>query len=477
MGVSPTEIEFKCPDDARPAAVDKGVLVFNRDPELRVFLNKALYLGDLLVTWAQSREQLQASSESGEIGILLIGIDSPQSMAFLREQVEAKPDFPIVALARTATAELVYEVLQIGAADFIFGSIDVRTLVPRLRAILRRGARNSSDRLDASSGDSPSEQDRSGEGDDLHIVSCSKGMQRVLEIAETIAPTQSTALIQGESGTGKDLIAKRIHQRSKRQSRPFVEVNCGALPPNLLESQLFGHEKGSFTGAIQRQIGLFEVADKGTIFLDEIGEMSLDMQVKLLRVLQFREFRRVGGSKVVKVDVRVIAATNKDLAIEVEQKNFRADLFYRLNVIRLDIPPLRERPEEIPDLVRFFSVRFKEQQGLCGKRFSEGAIERLQKCSWKGNVRELENAVERLILLTKGDVVEVQDVEENLDGGVELAAESQFAPSLTLDEVKKIHIAGVLKANGGNKMKTARNLQINVKTLYNLIKSRGITVE
>ena len=225
---------------------------------------------------------------------------------------------------------------------------------------------------------------------------------------------------------------------------------------------------------MHRQVGLFEIADRGTIFLDEIGEMGLDMQVKLLRVLQNQEFRRIGGSQTVKVDVRVIAATNKDLKAEVEKGRFRPDLFYRLNVIALEVPPLRERLEEVPDLVESFQGRLQREKGLTVKPFQPEAVARLQKCRWLGNVRELENAVERLILLAQGPEVTASDVEEHLADRAPL--DSPFAPTLTLDEVKRIHIAGVLKANGGNKMRTARALGINVKTLYNLIRSLDIPV-
>jgi DNA-binding NtrC family response regulator len=242
----------------------------------------------------------------------------------------------------------------------------------------------------------------------------------------------------------------------------------------LLESQLFGHEKGSFTGAVHRQVGLFEIADQGTIFLDEIGEMSLDMQVKLLRVLQFREFRRIGGSQVVKVDVRVIAATNKDLKSEVERMHFRSDLYYRLNVIALEVPPLRERLEEVPALVEMFRGRFVGAKDVLPRTFSPEAVERLKRYRWAGNVRELENAVERLILLSKKEVVDASDLDEHLGANTDLQAEAPFIPSLTLDEVKKIHISNVLRENEGNKMKTARILKINVKTLYNLMKKLSI---
>jgi two-component system response regulator HydG len=385
-----------------------------------------------------------------------------------------------VAIARAATPDLVREILKAGAVDFLFGSLDARSFGPRLLSIMEpKGA--SPKKASNDSGKSKEHASVVQVADtledteeDFKLICRSKKMIRVLEIAETIAPTDSTVLIQGESGTGKELIAKKVHRLSKRKDSPFVEVNCGALPENLLESQLFGHEKGSFTGAVHRQVGLFEIADQGTIFLDEIGEMSLDMQVKLLRVLQFREFRRIGGSQVVKVEVRVIAATNKNLKVEVEQKRFRSDLFYRLNVIALEVPPLRERLEEIPVLVEIFRGRFAAQRDVAPRTFSPEAVDKLKRYRWAGNVRELENAVERLILLSKTEVIEVSDLDEHLGEHTDVQADTPFIASLTLDEVKRIHISNVLRENEGNKMKTARILKINVKTLYNLMKKLNI---
>ncbi len=446
------------------------ILVYNRDPELRIFLDKAFFRAAWTVIQASTSEEVRAAIERQRPGLLLVGIDRPEAMEFLESANEAWPTVPIVAIARAATPELVCDVMKCGVVDFLFGSMNVRNVVPRLDALLApTDAEVESDV--ALPAEAATELSSSA---DYPIITQSERMHRILEIAQTVAPTESTVLIQGESGTGKELIAKRIHVRSKRERRPFVEVNCGALPENLLESQLFGHEKGSFTGASQRQIGLFEVADKGTIFLDEIGEMSLDMQVKLLRVLQFKEFRRVGGSDVVKVDVRVIAATNKDLSEAVSDGSFRADLFYRLNVICLQVPPLRERLEDVSALVEHFRERLSRDRDYVPKRFPNEAIAQLRKYRWTGNIRELENAVERLILLAKGDVVEVSDVAEHLGKISGNSLESPFATHLTLNEVKRIHIENTLRANGGNKMKTARILQINVKTLYNLIKSLDI---
>jgi DNA-binding NtrC family response regulator len=460
----------------------REVLVVNRDPELRTVLTKSLYVASLSSTVVAAEVEAMACLRKTDYGLVLAGIDSAESIDFVTRAHVQFPVLPIVAIARTATPDLVRDVLHAGASDFFFGSLDSRAFGARLAAILDPGDGGGSESAaprtpraqTAAAAQAAQAAPAAGTAPEFELICISKRMKRVLEIAETIAPTDSTVLIQGESGTGKELIAKRIHQLSKRTGKPFVEVNCGALPETLLESQLFGHEKGSFTGAVQRQIGLFEIADQGSIFLDEIGEMSLDMQVKLLRVLQFREFRRIGGSQIVKVDVRVIAATNKDLKSEVEKKHFRSDLFYRLNVISLEIPPLRERLEEIPALVGAFSERFSMERGIPRKTFTDEAVQRLQKYRWTGNVRELENAVERLILLAKKDLVEATDLDEHLGISTEAPLPSPFLPSLTLDEVKRIHIANVLRENAGNKMKTARMLKINVKTLYNLMKKLEI---
>jgi|GEM_PF-507228 DNA-binding NtrC family response regulator len=476
--------------EARPAVKrtkPRDVLVVNRDPELRTLLNRALYVVNLSSTTAPEEKEALTCLRRGDCGLVLVGIESQESLEFISRAHQQFPSVPIVGVARMATPDLVRDILQAGAADFFFGSLDARAFGARLTAIMEAAeaseastaatqpAAAATPAASAPSVAAPVLREAASENPpDLGIICISKSMKRVLEIAETIAPTDSTVLIQGESGTGKELIAKRIHLLSGRKEKSFVEVNCGALPENLLESQLFGHEKGSFTGAVHRQVGLFEIADEGTIFLDEIGEMSLDMQVKLLRVLQFREFRRIGGSQIVKVNVRVIAATNKELKSEVEKKHFRSDLYYRLNVISLEVPPLRERLEEVPALVTMFSERFCKERGLGRKSFTQDAVAKMQKYRWTGNVRELENAVERVLLLSKKDIVDAPDLDEHLGASSEEPCPSPFLPTLTLDEVKRIHIGNVLRENAGNKMKTARVLKINVKTLYNLMKKLSI---
>jgi DNA-binding NtrC family response regulator len=469
---APTDTAEACREPAGEAAPEE-VLVINRDPEMRLFVQKALYLGSISSTLVATESEAAACLRKSRYGVVVVAIESPESLETIVRLRTLHRRLQIAAVARAATPELVRDVLRAGASDFIFGTMDGKSIVPRLRAMIEAGrAAAGGHELPRPAGEPepPAAPQRSEAASRIDIISIHPKMCRVLEIAGKIAATDSTVLIQGESGTGKELVARWVHERSRRASGPFVEINCGALPENLLESQLFGHEKGSFTGAVHRQLGLFEVADSGTIFLDEIGEMGLDMQVKLLRVLQSREFRRIGGSHVVKVDVRVIAATNRELKAEVEKGRFRTDLFYRLNVIALDLPPLRERREEIPHLVEAFCARFAAERGLPRKTFAPAGIEALQKLRWDGNVRELENAVERLILLARGDVVEVGDIEEHLEKTPDVALDCGFALTLTLDEVKRLHVGRVLAQNGGNKMKTARVLGVNVKTLYNLLR-------
>ncbi|MBM4118145.1 sigma-54-dependent Fis family transcriptional regulator [bacterium] len=308
------------------------------------------------------------------------------------------------------------------------------------------------------------------------IIGSSEAMQRIFAIVRKVAPTDSTILIGGESGTGKELIARAIHFMSGRADKPFVGVNCGALPENLLESELFGHVKGSFTGAIRDKEGLFKVAESGTIFLDEVGEITPALQVKLLRALQEREFLPVGGTTPVKVDVRVLAATNRDLEAEVERGTFRPDLYYRLNVIPLTVPPLRDRREDIPLLVRHFLQRLAEKRGLPIKGVSKEAMELLCESDWAGNVRELENVLERTVLLEERETLDRDSLPEKLLGNPERGAKSFFEgkPRATLEELEREYLLQVLESTGWQKKKASSILGINASTLYRKIQRYGL---
>jgi transcriptional regulator with PAS, ATPase and Fis domain len=300
----------------------------------------------------------------------------------------------------------------------------------------------------------------------------SDAMRRVVDLARRIAKVDSTLLITGESGAGKELIAQLVHDESARASGPFIAVNCGAITESLLESELFGHVRGAFTGAAQDRIGLFEAANGGTLLLDEIGDVSPGMQVKLLRVLQEREIRRVGESKSRPVNVRVMAATNRELAADIAEGRFRKDLYYRLNVVQLHVPPLRGRREDILPLARLLLADAAERCGRPVTGLSPRAADQLLRYAWPGNVRELENAMERAVALGRGNHVELDDLPEEVRAAIPTPTVS--GPVRVLDEVEKDYILAVLDVNGGNQTRTAEQLGIGSATLYRKLKSYGV---
>src|SRR6202040_3995623 len=321
---------------------------------------------------------------------------------FLQTVKRANAAIPIIIMTAFGTVESAVEAMKIGASDYVLKPFSLAELVLVIRKELdshqlREENRNLREAL--------------GERYKYdNIIAHSAKMQAVLALVERVAPTNSTVLLGGESGVGKDLIARAIHQHSNRASGPFIKINSTAIPENLLESELFGYEKGAFSGATGSKPGKFELADKGTLFLDEIGDVPPAIQVKLLRVLQEREFERLGGTRTVKVDVRLIAATNRDLRAALEEGTFREDLYYRLNVVPIDIAPLRERKEDIPDLASLFMERFCGGSGTPVKGIAPEAVRILGNYHWPGNVRELQNIIERACALAKGDVIEPADI-------------------------------------------------------------------
>lgn len=298
------------------------------------------------------------------------------------------------------------------------------------------------------------------------IIGSSKAIEDVMTLVGKVAENDVTVLITGESGTGKEMVAQAVVQQSSRRAKSFLKVNCAAIPSELLESQMFGHERGAFTGAISRQEGCFERADKGSLFLDEIGDMAQMTQTKLLRVLQEQEFERIGGNESIKVDVRIIAATNKHLLEEIKRGRFREDLYYRLNVVEIHIPPLRERMTDVPELVDFFLEEFSSKYNKTDLRLSKSALPVLMSFSWPGNVRELRNVIERAVVLSRGLEIEPQDFPEKIRRptssfeGVEVDEKI-----LTLREMERVYVKKVLEYTGGNKLKASRLLNIDPKTL------------
>jgi DNA-binding NtrC family response regulator len=371
------------------------------------------------------------------------------------------PEMPVILMTAQATLQSAMQAVNEGA----FYYIQKPFRNDELLAILRRAAEHRTLRVENRSlRQEITRRERSASG---RPAGTSKCWLDVVRLAEVVAPTDSTILIQGESGTGKEIIARYIHQLSQRGEGQFLSINCGALPESLLESELFGHVKGSFTGAVKDKSGLFTAAAGGTFFLDEIGETTSATQVKLLRVLQHREVIPVGATDAQPIDVRLLAATNRDLEEEIKRGNFRSDLFYRLNVIAIHLPPLRERRDDIPVLIDLFLHRSAQARNEPAKHVSPDALEVLKSFSWPGNVRELENALERAVILTTGDVIDVAVLPERLtQRRAEPLIAERPASNPTLDAIERAYIMWVLQSEGGNKTRAAEVLGIDPSTLY-----------
>jgi len=382
------------------------------------------------------------------------------------------PAIPIIVMTAYSSVESAVEALKAGAYDYLIKPLDFEVLKLTLeRACEHAGLKSENRRLKARLGP---------RFDPAHIIGKSGPMKALLDMLAMIAPSDATALITGESGTGKELIARSIHLNSPRRDHPLVVVNCAAITESLLESELFGHEKGAFTGADRQREGRFEQAQGGTVFLDEIGETSPAMQVKLLRVLQEREIQKVGGATTVHVDVRIIAATNRDLAQEVKAGRFREDLYYRLNVVSLEVPALRRRAEDIPLLADHFLRVFTRKNRKTIKGFTPLAMDLLIKYGWPGNVRELENAIERAVILTTGEFITDKHLpltitrgETPAGGEGDTDSGSGAGEPRSLEQIEKEAILSTLAATGGNKTETARRLGITRKTLHNKLKLYG----
>jgi two-component system response regulator HydG len=379
------------------------------------------------------------------------------------------PAIPVIIMTAYSSVDTAVEALKAGAYDYLIKPLDFDKLQITIeRAMEHVVLKEENKRLREKLGAGFARQ---------QIIGHSPAMTRLLETVSQVAPSEATVLITGESGTGKELIAGAIHENSGRAQGPFIKLNCAAITETLLESELFGHEKGAYTGADRRREGRFVQANDGSLFLDEVSEMPLSMQVKLLRVLQEREITRVGGDEVLPVDVRVIAATNKDLIEMVAAGTFREDLYYRLNVIQIDIPPLNSRREDIPLLAQHFLDTFAERNRREIDGFTPQAVDRLVKHDWPGNVREMMNAIERSVVMAAGGKIDVPDLPAPLsqgDGDGEAPAGCNDLPETgSLEEVEKATILRTLEAAGGNKSETARRLGITRKTLHQKLKKYG----
>jgi two-component system nitrogen regulation response regulator NtrX len=377
------------------------------------------------------------------------------------------PHLPVVMMSGHGTIETAVRATRLGAYDFIEKPLSIDKLLLVIdHALEHERLRQENLRLRGEALRAP------------EILGESAPIRRLKAQIDQAAPTNGWVLITGENGTGKELVARQIHLRSQRSEGPFVDVNCAAIPEELIESELFGHEKGSFTGAIARKRGRFELAHRGTLFLDEIADMSLMTQAKILRILQERKFERVGGTEPIEVDVRVIAATNKDLPKEIESGRFREDLFYRLNVIPFHVPPLRERREDIPVLVAAFAAEFCADSRVPPKEITPEALARLRRQPWPGNVRELRNLVERLVLMTPGPRIEASDVPDSLPrAGPALAVPSEGTLEDARRAFEREFLLARLRDHGWNISRTADAIGLARETLSRKIRAHGIDVE
>jgi two-component system response regulator HydG len=382
------------------------------------------------------------------------------------------PSIPVIIMTAYSSVESAVEALKSGAYDYLIKPLDFEVLKLTIeRASEHAGLKEENRAL--------KERLRS-DYDIANIIGRSQPMKKLFDTMSMVAPSEATVLITGESGTGKELIARSLHFNSPRKEKPLVVVNCASIAETLLESELFGHEKGAFTGADKRREGRFMQANNGTIFLDEIGEMSPTMQAKLLRVLQEKEVQRVGSDETIKVDVRIVAATNRNLEADVAKGRFREDLFYRLNVMNLNVPPLKERQEDIPLLAQHFLEKFADKNRKTVKGFVPLAMDMLLNYDWPGNVRELENAIERAVILLTGEYITEKQLPLNITKKYPdlltspIAAAPVMDGTRSMEEIEKEAILATLKVSGGNKSETARRLGITRKTLHNKLKNYGL---
>jgi len=427
---------------------------------LRILLRKDGYE----VTTAQGGKAGLEQIRSGSHSIVLTDVRMPQvtGLDILKAAKEQDPETPVILMTAQASLQTAIQAVNEGAFYYIQKPFSNDELL----AILRRACEFRSIRVE----NKQLKQDFKRKADRAQVtrpIGKSRRFVDVLKLAEQVAPTDSTVLIQGESGTGKEVIARYIHNLSERADGPFLSINCGALPETLLESELFGHVKGSFTGAVRDKQGLFAAARGGTFFMDEVGEMPASLQIKLLRVLQEREVIPVGATEAIPVDVRIIAATNRDLEEEVRRGNFRADLFYRLNVIALELPALRDRKEDLLQLMENFLQDLASERDGEPKALSAEAMDAVMVYDWPGNVRELQNALEHAVVLTRGELIDPGALPERITRRKkEPLVADRVQPNPSLEVVERAYIMWVLQAEGGNKTRAAEVLGIDPSTLY-----------
>ncbi|HGY92816.1 MAG TPA: sigma-54-dependent Fis family transcriptional regulator [Planctomycetes bacterium] len=447
-----------------------SVLIVDDEPSQAESLRRILALEGFHASTAHSPKEALA-----EVGMRMpdaivsdFQMGSMNGLELYRRVREKNPDILFILVTGYGTMATAVEALKAGVHDFIAKPVDTDELTIKLKKAL--------DLRHLAEENQELRKTIARMKDRVHVVAASRSMAEILETVDRVADSQATVLVIGESGTGKELIARSLHEQGPRREGPYVRVNCAAIPENLLESELFGHEEGAFTGAVARRRGRFEIADRGTIFLDEIGELPLHVQPKILRALQEREFERVGGDETLHVDVRVVAATNRDLSAMVREGTFREDLFYRLNVIPIVIPPLRERMDDVLPLARHFLGKYCEKNGRSLGDLNEEACRRLLSYSWPGNVRELENCIERAVVLARGETLSPEDfvfTGDEKESGIAGTFELLMNTDLGLEDLERKLILMTLERCSGNVSKAARSLRLTRRTLqYRIEKIR-----
>lgn len=448
------------------------LLIADDEEEFRYMLKTYLTKEGFDMTETSNGVEALNALQSKAFDVALLDIKMPKvdGIDVLKYIKENLPDTDVVMLTGVGTVKIAVECMKLGAFDYLTKPYSMDELIHTIDMVLKtRELRRENLLIKAELSRIVGTSD---------IIGRSPSLKRVLDISLKVAPSDSTILIQGASGTGKELIANFIFKNSERPEKPFVALNCASIPDTLIESELFGHEKGAFTDARTSKLGLVEIADGGTLFLDEVGDISPLIQPKLLRFVQSGEFRRVGGNMALKADVRIISATNKDLVEEVKQGRFREDLLYRLNVITIEMPPLKDRKDDIPILVEWFlSHKVKSKTR---KQINPKALELLLKYDWPGNIRELENVIERAAILSKEDMIQPYDISLPLKVSPylsEFKGESIIGSHVPMKEVEKQHIEGLLKSLEGNKVEASKILGISLKTLYTKIQQYQIKLD
>lgn len=447
-----------------------NILIAEDEKNIREGLGKALEMDDYSVTLASNGKEALKIMERTEMDLIITDLRMPELSGeeLLKRVSQGYPTVPVIILTGHGSIETAVNAMRDGAYDFLTKPVNLdrlsllvkRALSSRELVLQHRALQEEIEKIS---------QRRNYSA----IIGKSTQMKKILEVVEQVASTKASVLITGDSGVGKELIADAIHSLSGRKDKPFIKVHCAALSESLLESELFGHEKGSFTGAIARKRGRFELANGGSIFLDEIGEISTAVQIKILRVLQEKRFERVGGEETLEVDVRIISATNKDLKKEIGNGNFREDLYYRLNVVNIHVPPLRERKEDIPLLAAAFLKEFAEENGKNVEGIDPKARTALYSYSWPGNIRELRNCIESSVVMSKGNILTLED----LPPSVSNASDSNYIRielGSTMSAAEKEVIRSTLSFCQGNKSRTAEVLGIGRKTLHRKIQEYGL---